>query len=670
MKYKFDYTKHITELVPLLLDLEKAGKITNKVFAKLTKLRRKKDGTQFSKDEIVMGYKSLAGTHSLSKVDEVLLEQLRKKPTRTQSGVAPITVLTKPFPCPGKCIFCPSDIRMPKSYLADEPGAQRAERNWFDPYLQTYNRLQALTNMGHSVNKAELIILGGTWSYYPESYQIWFIKECFRALNDFGGVNRTDDRVKKDNSFKKDGHFKKDDRAKIEKHYDELEKKLREKSEAVLTNDPAQNKLIMKDYQIEGDKVYSAGNRVKSYNQTVSNLYVAPEKMGGFDRYQSATWEELMAQQKQNETAGVRNVGLVIETRPDNISEAEVIRIRKLGCTKAQIGFQSLNDEVLEVNKRGHDVDATRRAVKLLRQAGFKIHAHWMANLYGSSVEEDKSDYNKLFADKDFRPDELKIYPCSLIGSAELMQYYNKGLWKPYSYEELLDVLSHCLLNTPEYCRLTRVIRDIPSTDIVEGNKLTNFRQIAEQKLLKAGEKSHDIRAREIKNTQFKSNDLRLEKVIYSTPVSTEIFLQYVVDAKNEDDRGKDVDNTERKPRTKIVAFLRLSLPRVKNFIDELSNAAIIREVHVYGRVVDVGSKDDKENSSGRAGGLHHEKVQHHEKAQHLGLGTKLISLAKEIASKKDFEKMAVISAVGTREYYRSRGFYDGELYQFMDLSF
>jgi len=524
------------------------------------------------------------------------------KPTRTQSGVAPITVLTKPFPCPGKCIFCPSDVRMPKSYLSDEPGAQRAERNWFDPYMQTYNRLQALENIGHSVSKAELIILGGTWSYYPEKYQIWFIKECFRALNDFG---------------------KRDDRDKIEEHYSLLKN--------LATNVPSDNKESFKEYEIEGDSI------TKTYNQTVSQLYVAPEKIRGFDHYQTATWEELIEQQKINETAAVRSVGLVIETRPDNISEQEVIRIRKLGCTKAQIGFQSLNDDVLTKNHRGHLIDATKRAVRLLRLGGFKIHAHWMANLYGSSVEKDKQDFKKLFSDINFRPDELKIYPCSLIGSAELMQYYKKGSWKPFEYEELLDVLSFCLLNTPQYCRLTRVIRDIPSQDIIEGNKLSNFRQIAEQKLEKAGQKSIDIRAREIRNSIFDPNKLVLDEIKYKTSTSKEIFLQYILKAEN---NGTN----------KIVAFLRLSLPTEKTFIKELENSAIIREIHVYGTVVDIGKEGD-------------------EKAQHLGLGKKLIERAMSLAQENKYKNLAVISAVGTREYYRNRGFNDGELYQSMELT-
>ncbi len=606
MRYKFDYTKYIDSLVSIFQELELIDDITSKTLAKLIKKYAKEDGGVFSKEELTFGYRKLAGTYGLKPSQRFILDSIKMKPTRTQSGVAPITVLTKPFPCPGKCIFCPSDVRMPKSYLSDEPGAQRAERNWFDPYLQTYNRLQALQNIGHSVSKAELIILGGTWSYYPENYQIWFIKECFRALNDFGI---------------------KDDRKKIEKHYSLLKN--------LLTNVPSDNKKTFEKYQVEGNSI------TKTYNQTVSQLYTAPEKIGGFDLYQTSSWDELFEQHRINETAKIRSVGLVIETRPDNISEKEVIRIRKLGCTKTQIGFQSLNDEVLTKNKRGHSVAATKRAVKLLRLAGFKIHAHWMPNLYGSSVREDKLDYKKLFADINFRPDELKIYPCSLIGSAELMQYYKKGLWKPYSYEELLEILEYCLLNTPEYCRLTRVIRDIPSGDIVEGNKLTNFRQIAEQKLEKAGEKSRDIRAREIRNTIFEPKDLKLDEVSYETSTSNEIFLQYIV--------GGDKDDNEKKSGEKIVAFLRLSLPAEKTFIQELEDSAIIREIHVYGTVVDVGKKRN-------------------EKAQHLGLGKKLIKRAIDLAREKKFKKLAVISAVGTREYYRKRGFKDGELYQSISL--
>jgi len=351
----------------------------------------------------------------------------------------------------------------------------------------------------------------------------------------------------------------------------------------------------------------------------------------------------------------------VIETRPDNISIAEVRRIRRLGCTKTQIGFQSLNDAVLEQNKRGHTVAATRRAVNLLRQAGFKIHAHWMPNLYGSSPSLDKQDYKKLFEDPDFKPDELKIYPCSLIESAELMQYYQDGRWSPYTEPELLDVLTYCLTHTPPYCRLTRVIRDIPSTDIVAGNKKTNFREIAERELLEIGEKSQDIRAREIRGQKIDESMLKLEEIHYPTSVSNEVFLQFVVEAPSP---GASKSATALRPSARLrlataplqsdtprlAAFLRLSLPTATNVFSELRDCAIIREVHVYGQSVEIGQRQ-----SG--------------KAQHLGLGTKLIQAAKDMALKQGFSKLAVISAIGTREYYRQRGFQDEELYQVAVLS-
>jgi elongator complex protein 3 len=594
--YNFDYKKYTAQLLPLLLAIEAAPDLSRRQLSRLIKQHPKADGQVFALDELVMGYRGLAGTSGLSPVNDQILKQLQMKPMRTMSGVTPVTVLTKPFPCPGKCIFCPNDVRMPKSYLSDEPGAQRAERNYFDPYLQTYNRLQAFHNIGHSIEKVELLILGGTWSYYPEAYQIWFIKECFRALNEFG---------------------LKDDREQILQRYQQME---------LSTNDPAKNKLAVHSKLVKGSSID------KSYNQVVSELYVAPERLAGFDVYQSASWAELEAEQLRNETAASRSVGLVVETRPDNISPEEVIRIRRLGCTKTQIGFQSLQDQVLTKNNRGHDVAASRRAVKLLRQAGFKIHAHWMANLYGSSVQLDKQDYLTLFDDPDFRPDELKIYPCSLIDSAELMQYYQRGDWQPYHHDELLEVLTFALMNTPEYCRLTRVIRDIPSTDIVVGNKKTNFRQIAEQALAKAGQKSSDIRAREIRNQEFDEPAVQLNEVEYQTSIGREIFLQFILPESN-----------------KIVAFLRLSLPTEKSFIAELTDSALIREIHVYGQAVGIGQK-------------------HQHRAQHLGFGTRLINRAKEIAIANDYPDLAVISAVGTRGYYRKKGFTDGLLYQHLPL--
>jgi elongator complex protein 3 len=647
-EYDFDYTSYKHILIPLLLELQEqpVAEIDAEWFQSLQKRHTRENGNMFSKDEIVKAYRGLAGQTAeetdpaaheagLQPVEELRIRKIRMKPTRTISGVTPVTVLTKPFPCPGKCIFCPNDVRMPKSYLSSEPGAQRAERNYFDPYLQTYNRLQALYNIGHAVQKAELIVLGGTWSYYPERYQIWFVKECFRALNEFYGD--VEDAA---------GAAGRDECDRIREQYRTMHRRLQEQDEVVLSDDPARNEEELETHQIHGSQL--GAKEAQSYNQKVSQLYTRPERIGGFDQYQSATWEELEAAQQENESARVRCVGLVIETRPDNISPEELRRVRRLGCAKTQIGIQSMQADVLAQNKRGHDPDATRRAFRLLREAGLKIHAHWMPNLYGSSVEADKADYELLFSDPDLKPDELKIYPCSLIESAELMQYHQRGEWQPYSHHELLEVLRHCFLQTPEYCRLTRVIRDIPSTDIVVGNKKTNFRQITEQDLAAEGLRSSDIRQREIRNQSFDPDELTLDIIEYEASQTTEQFLQFIT------------------PERLIVGFLRLSLPRgpadfTETSVDSESlahalpelyqpdRAAMIREVHVYGQVVGLGQ-------------------QHQERPQHLGLGTKLIQRAKAIAREAGFARLAVISAVGTRGYYRKKGFEDGELYQFAEL--
>ena len=444
-------------LQTIIDSLLKLDNISEKEILKILRENTKAGGGLYSKSEILA---------EIEKQDNPLYKRLipiiKMKSTRTISGVTPVTVLTKPFPCPGKCIFCPNDVRMPKSYLSDEPGAQRAFKNKFDPYAQTFNRLLAYKNIGHPTDKVELIILGGTWTSYPKTYQIWYIKRCFDAMNDF---KNSDDKIYN---------------SRLEIPYDE--KSL---------------------HEINGEKIS------ETYNKVISHAIIPKESQA---EKETATWQELFAVQKQNENEKARCIGLVIETRPDEISESEVINIRKLGATKVQIGFQSLNDKVLKLNHRGHNVATTRNAVKLLRQAGFKIHAHFMPNLYGSDPKADVTDFKRMFEDPDFMPDELKIYPCSLIQSAELMQYYKKGLWKPYTFEELSYVLEECYKLTPEYFRITRMIRDIGSQDIVVGNKKTNFRQIVELNLKKQKAEIKEIRYREIRGEAVEDDKQKKKK--------------------------------------------------------------------------------------------------------------------------------------------------------------
>lgn len=553
--------------------------------------RHPKDGRGFfSKSEIIRGYRWLAARGSLSGSEEEFLRRMRMKPVRTRSGVAPVTVLTQPFPCPGRCIFCPSDVRMPKSYLSSEPGAQRAAEHRFDPYHQTRSRLEALAAIGHPVDKVELIVLGGTWSSYPESYRLWFLTGCFRALNDFEAPGREPPQRRPAPARECDGFA----------------------------------------FEQQEDTVRGAAGG-PDYNQAMTSLFARhphsrPQAEG------LVGWGELEAAQTRNESAFAHCVGLSLETRPDAVSEQEVVHLRRFGATKVQIGYQSLDDRVLRLNRRGHDTAATRRAMQLLRGAGFKIQAHWMPNLYGSSPDNDVRDFVRMFEDADFRPDELKIYPCALVKSAELMRPYEEGSWRPYDQEELRQVLAACLLATPRYCRLSRVVRDIPSTDIVDGNKLTNFRELVEESLRLEGEQAGDVRSREIRGLSPRREELRLKTTEYATSVGREVFLELVT----ADDR--------------LAAFVRLSLPRTPPAVPEIAGSSVIREVHVYGELVGLGD---------RSGGG----------AQHRGLGRELVAEARLRSRDEGYRDLAVISAVGTRDYYRRLGFRDGALYQHLELT-
>jgi len=484
------------------------------------------DDAPASRDKIIDAYKRMAerGTFPF---DQRVLDKLRLVPVRTLSGVAPLAVLTGPYPCPGECIFCPEVAGFPKSYLPDEPGAQRAARSRFDPYKQTALRLHAFESVGHPTDKIELLILGATWSAYPHKYQEWFIQRCLDALNGTDSASLAD-------------------------------------------------------------------------------------------------------AQKTNETAEHRNVGLVIETRPDNVTMAEVQRLRWLGVTKVQLGAQSLDDTILAQNKRGHDVDTTRRAVRRLRLAGFKLHLHWMPNLLGATPESDRADFRRLWDDPALRPDEIKIYPCSLIQGTELYSNWQRGEYHPYTDEELIELLIECKTIVPPYCRINRVIRDIPAHYIAAGSTTSHLRVVAQREMKRRGLECNCIRCREVRSEKVDTGALRLEMITYPTDATVEHFLSYVT------------------PRGKLAGFLRLSLPSPNaphdEILDELRGAAVIREVHVYGPALEIGTASRGE-------------------AQHAGLGTRLIEQAMGLARDAGYKRIAVISAIGTREYYRKLGFELGELY-------
>lgn len=541
--------------------------------------------------------------------DAALVRLLQAKPRRTASGVATITVLTKPWPCSGACVFCPSDIRMPKSYLADEPACQRAERCWFDPFLQVAARLRALTAMGHVTDKVELIVLGGTWSDYPESYQRWFTGELFRALN-LSDEERVREVTERRTWYERRGLP-------------------RDRDALAAAAAPLQQRI-------------DAGEL--TYNEAWREAYSEEEVP------QSCSWDDLFALHRANETASKRVVGLVVETRPDLVTAEACRTLRALGCTKVQIGIQSLNDETLAANGRAITSARIADAMALLRQFGFKSHVHFMVNLLGADPASDIADYRRLVTDPAFLPDEVKLYPCCLVESAQLTDCYEAGRWRPYTEKELVEILVADVLATPPWTRISRMIRDISATDILVGNKKTNLRQVVEAAVDATGEEVAEIRSREISVEGAAVGDLSLQTIAYQTATTEERFLEWIT------------------PENKIAGFCRLSLPTalprdtahesspppIKSEQSEARGSspvspsapqeAMIREVHVYGKVA----------------ALHRTG----EGTQHLGLGRALVEEACAQATAAGYTAINVISAMGTRVYYRNLGFKDAGLYQ------
>lgn len=543
-----------------------------------------------------------------------LVRTLQVKPRRTASGVATVTVLTKPWPCSSACLYCPNDVRMPKSYLHDEPACQRAERNWFDPYLQVTARLRTLHQMGHVTDKVELIVLGGTWSDYPETYQIWYMHELFRALNDMSSEAA-------------------------------IECETQARRERYRSAGIANERDDLAAWAAKAQARVTAGQA--TYNQTVRELYACnaqadesnaceaagtPEGWAAVAAWQTATFSQLEALQRANETAEHRCVGLVVETRPDAVTPQRLATLRRLGCTKLQMGIQSLDERILAANHRGIGTDRMRDAFELARIFGFKTHAHFMTNLLGATPESDAADYLRMVDDPAFKPDEVKLYPCALVDGTGLVDHWRRGNWRPYTESELVNLLADDVLATPPFTRISRMIRDISAHDIMTGNKKVNLRQLVDQEISRRGAPVQEIRTREIAFGAAAGDQLTLAEVAYETANTHEVFLQWVRD-----------DNC-------IAGFLRLSLPCAQYVAEHACDLpihpgeAMIREVHVYGRVA----------------GLH----QGGENAQHRGLGSKLIERACDIARSEGYSAVNVISAVGTRGYYRARGFADNGLYQ------
>lgn len=474
--------------------------------------------------ELLESYHKLVKNKRIKRDKEIEYLLIKRK-VRSLSGIVNVSVLTKPYPCPGKCIYCPRENNIPQSYLKKEPAVQRAILSNFDPYLQIQTRLRSLVKTGHPVDKIELRIIGGTWSYYPRKYQSWFIAKCFQAANNFP----------KKNSYK----------------------------------------------------------------------------------------PSLEKEQKKNEKAKNKIIGITVETRPDFINQEEIKRLRKLGITRVELGVQSIYEKVLKINKRGHGVSATIKATKLLKDAGFKVSYQMMPNLMGSTFKKDIKMFKEIFSNPDFRPDLLKIYPLALVKKSPLYKYYLKGEFKPYSKKKLTELLIAIKQQVPYWCRIQRVVRDIPSQDIAEGGaKTSNLREIAQKEMKERGLKCCCIRCREVRGDYDPKEKIYLFREEYRASKGKEIFLSF-----------------ENKNRTRLYSLLRLRIPsQKKHFLPVLENSAIVREIHTYGRLRPF---------------LEKKMVS----PQHKGLGKKLMKEAEKIAKNHNAGKIAVISGIGVRNYYRKLGY-------------
>lgn len=483
---------------------------------------------------IELGLKSLPkNAQILSFLDEETKERLkgilRVKPVRTASGIVVIGAMAKPHPCPhGSCIYCPGGVSWgtPQSYTGKEPATMRALQFNFDPHLQIEARINQFIALGHDVNKAEVIILGGTFLNMPLDYQRAFVKACYDSLN-----------------------------------------------------------------------------------QEVSN-----------------SLEESM---KKNERAKIRMVGLTIETKPDWCKERHVNLMLSYGVTRVEIGVQALEDEILKFVNRGHSLEDVIEAFRIAKDSGYKIVAHMMPGLPKSNPQKDFEFFERLFYDERFKPDMLKIYPTLVLEGTGLHKLYLKGEYKPYSTEEMIELIARVKKIVPPWVRIMRIQREIPSKEIFDGVKHGNLRELVLRRLAEEGLKCKCIRCREIglnylKGKIHKVEEIRLFREEYRASEGKEFFLSY-----------------EDKNREYLIGFLRLRFPSKRAHREEVKDSAIVRELHIFGDLVPIGYRIEGA-------------------WQHKGFGKSLMLEAERIAKEEGFSKILVISAIGTREYYRKLGY---ELY-------
>jgi len=331
-----------------------------------------------------------------------------------------------------------------------------------------------------------------------------------------------------------------------------------------------------------------------------------------------------------NENCAIRCVAITFETRPDWCRKEHIDRMLDFGVTKVELGVQHVDDDILLYNRRGCTVADTVEANTLLRDAGMKVGFHMMPNLPGSDMESDRQMFETIFADPRFRPDFLKIYPTLVTPGSEIEEHWKQGKYFPYAEDELVDLVAYAKSLVPEYTRLQRIQRDIPAKLIVAGSKHSNFRQLAKNRLIQSGKHCRCIRCREIGRLPSLAES-SIQVLEYAACGGTEHFISAVSD-------------------DSLIGFARLRFPS-QTYRPELENAALLRELHVYGSLVPVG----KDAVS--------------EEWQHRNFGKELLLRAEEIARGAGFRHLAVMSGIGVRPYYRRQGYERRGPYMSKELS-
>lgn len=488
---------------------------------------------------------------------EIVSGILKKKPTRTMSGVAIVAVMCHPHKCPhGRCFYCPESEIAPPSYTGEEPAALRGRMYEFHPYIQCFNRLKQLKKIGHPIDKVELIIMGGTFPSRDLCYQEWFTSQCLKAMTDFGLI--------------------------------------------------IENKPENYEYNLDYDEIRAFEKGVlKTYSP---NDYVLISDV-----------------QKANENSKVRCIGMTFETRPDYCKQEHINRMLDFGVTRVELGVQTLSDELYVKIKRGHTIADVIEANQLLRDSAIKVAMHMMPGLFVSEKQYLKM-FKQLFNDDNFKPDMLKIYPCLVTKGSELYELWKAGKYEPYTDEEAVELIVKIKEILPKWVRTMRIQRDIPSTLIEAGVKKSNLGELVYNRLEKDHIDCKCIRCREIghKKThqEYALDDFELFKETYSACGGVENFLSI-----------EDVNEES------IAGFLRLRFPSKNHFRDEITDkTALVRELHVYGNMIKIGDKNPKIG-------------------QHTGFGEKLLKEAENLSIDNGKEEVAIISGIGSRNYYRKFGY-------------